>query len=92
MSPGKKERSGHIHRRKSHFKLQTCSSEVVTRVTKFGTLLMWLHPVDRSFEKGLDEDFGESLRSGKGLSGRENILRLVLKQHEDEYTDLRTFT
>ena len=46
----------------------------------------------RSFEKSLDEGLSDTLRSGKGLSGRENILRLVLKQHEDEYTDLRTFT
>ena len=46
----------------------------------------------QEFEKSLDEGVGDTLRSGKGLSGREHILKLVLKQHEDKYTDLRTFT
>ena len=44
----------------------------------------------RPYGKSLD-NLEESVRGGKPVGGRENIIKLVMKQKEDEYTYARQF-
>ncbi len=44
----------------------------------------------RSYEKSLD-DLGDSIKGGKPVQGRENLIKLIMKQKQDEYTDIEYY-
>ena len=44
----------------------------------------------RPYGKSLD-NLEESVRDGKQMGGREHIIKLVMKQKEDDYTSVKNF-